>query len=662
VSQDRASPWSALQHLYADPFRIDSAQVAHLSAREIEERQRSALARLVIVNFTAFEGVSLILAMIGHTAAAILAIQAGSLAFSLLCLGILAARRPTLASAVYIYGVFIPLVLVGLDTPGGLDIRSVLVFMLLALFILLSGLLLPRWAIWLTAALGIGVLAISLLFSPLSPQLRLMGAPDPRLFIGGFLALVFISVALITWLLARSAAGGIRSALQAYQQEQDLAVLKDQFIIYVNHELRTPIMGLYGNVELLLKLGDRANADQRAGLLQRALRSGDATLKLLSSVLDADVLKPGSIQITPEAFVLIDLVRDTVAGFDPREIGEPGLEGIPYAARDVTCTIPADLKVYADPARLRQVIVNLLTNALKYSPAGSPIAIAAQRLAPRGGDVQGMVQVSVRDFGLGIPPKEAQKLFQRFVRLERDIAGPVRGTGVGLYLCRELIGAMGGRIWVESRGIPGEGSTFHFTLPTAPASATDTTPGKVAAGQPAKLFVADDIAGQRIALADYAGRKVLLAFLRSASCPLCNARIWYLTQNYARFHEQGLDVIAVLESPREATLRYTRRLHVPFPLIPDPQLELFRLYGVGRSWLGMRGSIRLGLRLRSWRNGHRRFVSEGALNQLPADILITPDLVVYRAHYGQDVGDHLSLREVEQFAALSDEQPVESRS
>ena len=86
------------------------------------------------------------------------------------------------------------------------------------------------------------------------------------------------------------------------------------------------------------------------------------------------------------------------------------------------------------------------------------------------------VQVSIQDQGLGVPPAEAQQLFQRFVRLRRDIAGPVRGTGVGLYVTRSLVEAMGGRIWVESAGVPGEGSTFHFTLPSVGDPDPSATP------------------------------------------------------------------------------------------------------------------------------------------------------------------------------------------
>jgi signal transduction histidine kinase len=143
--------------------------------------------------------------------------------------------------------------------------------------------------------------------------------------------------------------------------------------------------------------------------------------------------------------------------------------------------------VWADEGRLRQVLVNLVGNALKYSDAGTPLEIAGVERTSQRTDwrrpwnlaheevAQRQVRVSIRDHGLGVPPRDISKLFNRFVRLERDIAGSVRGTGVGLYMCRVLIEAMGGHIWVESSGVPGEGSTFSFELPeaaTEPASST----------------------------------------------------------------------------------------------------------------------------------------------------------------------------------------------
>lgn len=114
----------------------------------------------------------------------------------------------------------------------------------------------------------------------------------------------------------------------------------------------------------------------------------------------------------------------------------------------------------ADSMRLRQVMLNLVSNAIKYSRPGTGIEIGAR-------DDGEQVMIYVRDYGAGVAPEDHQRLFERFVRLERDMNSPVRGAGLGLYICKQLVEAMGGRIWVESSGIAGEGSVFAFTLRAA---------------------------------------------------------------------------------------------------------------------------------------------------------------------------------------------------
>src|SRR5437763_11460277 len=118
----------------------------------------------------------------------------------------------------------------------------------------------------------------------------------------------------------------------------------------------------------------------------------------------------------------------------------------------------------ADSLRLRQVLLNLVSNALRYSPVGSVIEISLDR-----DDEQ--ITLRVHDHGLGVPLEDQERLFERFVRLERDMNSPVRGAGLGLYISKQLIEAMGGRIWVESDGQPGQGSRFVFTLPSAQGEA-----------------------------------------------------------------------------------------------------------------------------------------------------------------------------------------------
>jgi signal transduction histidine kinase len=133
--------------------------------------------------------------------------------------------------------------------------------------------------------------------------------------------------------------------------------------------------------------------------------------------------------------------------------------------------VPEDLRIYADEGKTRQIILNLLSNAVKYSPPGSPIEIETQPATSK--PAKPMIEVRVRDYGLGIPPEQVDLIFERFVRLDRDVASSVVGTGLGLAICQAYVKAMGGEIWAASAGVEGEGTTMHFTLPLASDPAED---------------------------------------------------------------------------------------------------------------------------------------------------------------------------------------------
>jgi len=139
------------------------------------------------------------------------------------------------------------------------------------------------------------------------------------------------------------------------------------------------------------------------------------------------------------------------------ELIEPQLT---HDQRNVELSIPPTLAVQAEPVRLRQILLNLSMNALKYSPPGSPITFSALPTSYSSPNVI----LSVIDKGNGIAPQDQGRLFQRFVRLERDLNSVTRGSGLGLYISRRLVEAMEGKIWVESSGIPGEGSSFNIQL------------------------------------------------------------------------------------------------------------------------------------------------------------------------------------------------------
>jgi signal transduction histidine kinase len=238
---------------------------------------------------------------------------------------------------------------------------------------------------------------------------------------------------------------------QANEQLAHLNRLRDQFIANVNHELRTPLTQIDGYLELLSEYQGRLDETTQATFIKHAKDGSQELLLLVNNLLDA--LRINS-EIEPphlENVALRQVVHEVCEQFPP--MGEQGSR--------LREDIPASFVVKADQRYLRQIIRNLLSNALKYSPPETSVTISAN-LA----DCKGIssVCICVQDAGLGISPEEQALLFQKFVRLKRDLSGPVRGTGLGLYMCKQLVESMNGEIWVESSGKKGEGSRFCFTL------------------------------------------------------------------------------------------------------------------------------------------------------------------------------------------------------
>jgi signal transduction histidine kinase len=241
------------------------------------------------------------------------------------------------------------------------------------------------------------------------------------------------------------------------QKLKELDHLKDQFMITASHELRTPLTSVQGYIELLAQFDESLPPEQRRDFLEKAQRSCDELVVLLANVMDASQL-----EIDPQM---------RLAHLEPVSVHEAVEHVInligPQLAQEQRVAhvdVPCDLKAQADEARLRQILTNLCVNALKYSPLPTPIAIAARALIVGN---QPTIIISVKDWGNGIPPEAQSQLFERFTRLERDLNSPVRGSGLGLYISRRLVEAMHGRLWVESAGIPGNGSTFFIQLPVA---------------------------------------------------------------------------------------------------------------------------------------------------------------------------------------------------
>ncbi len=239
----------------------------------------------------------------------------------------------------------------------------------------------------------------------------------------------------------------------AYERQKELDRLKDQFIMTTSHELRTPLTAVQGYIELLSEHEMSLAPEVRSSFIAKARRGCDELSLMVNNIMDAS-----RVEVEVE-YVRLSPVPIEESVHHVLEILEAVIK---RERREVKVNLPADLFVAADTMRLRQVLLNLLSNALKYSPAGSDIEITSSV-----DHEQQEVTLRIRDYGHGVPPADQERLFERFVRLERDMNSPVRGAGLGLYISKRLIEAMGGRIWIESAGIPGKGSTFAFALKQA---------------------------------------------------------------------------------------------------------------------------------------------------------------------------------------------------
>ncbi len=239
----------------------------------------------------------------------------------------------------------------------------------------------------------------------------------------------------------------------AYERLKELDKLKDQFIMTASHELRTPLTAVQGYIELLHTYNERLNTEERAAFISKAQRGCDELTLMVGNIMDSSRMEVDIREVSMRAVPLaasVEHVLEIMEGIILRE------------KRCVELDIPEDIVVEADELRLRQVILNLVSNALKYSKTGSPLEISAD-------SADAMATLRIRDYGRGVPPKDQERLFERFVRLERDMNSPVRGAGLGLAISKQLVEAMGGCLWVESSGEEGKGSVFAFSLRRDPS-------------------------------------------------------------------------------------------------------------------------------------------------------------------------------------------------
>ncbi len=268
----------------------------------------------------------------------------------------------------------------------------------------------------------------------------------------------------------------------AFEEQRRLNEMKDQFVLNVSHELRTPLTQVYGYLELLETYHNTLTSDKQVEYIRKATQGCEALMPLIDTILDA--ARTGSHTIYPQVQELLvtDLVHEVLEQFEPlqrqdhpvsrrRVLRRPSkitFEPLQRQDHPISLEITEGLVVQADRQFVCQVLRNLLQNAFKYTPLHTTVRVVATRYDPftQHPGSSSQVCICVQDTGPGIPPEDIPLLFGKFVRLKRDLAGSVRGTGLGLYISKQLVEAMGGSIWVESSGIAGQGSRFCFTLPT----------------------------------------------------------------------------------------------------------------------------------------------------------------------------------------------------
>ncbi len=238
---------------------------------------------------------------------------------------------------------------------------------------------------------------------------------------------------------------GIVAVFRDVTRQREAEHLKDELISLVSHELRTPLASIVGFSELLLLR--EPLSDTGRSCAETINREAQRLSTLINDFLDIERLESGRISYHFRSLPLQEVIEEVLDGLRTQ-----------LAGFRVACDLPGEpLIVRVDRARLAQVLINIISNAVKYSPGGGWIRIAARA-------ERDVVIVSVSDTGLGIPGEAIPHLFEKFYRVDRTEHREIRGTGLGLAICRRIIEGWGGRIWAESAG-PGQGSTFSFTLP-----------------------------------------------------------------------------------------------------------------------------------------------------------------------------------------------------
>ena len=236
-------------------------------------------------------------------------------------------------------------------------------------------------------------------------------------------------------------------------QQKEVEARKDEFISIASHEMKTPVASIKGFTQILHRLFSTRDDEQPLHFLARMDKQLDRLTKLINDLLDVSKMQTGKLEFHQELFDLDELIQETVENLQAATTTYRfSLEGKTRA------------QLFADRDRIGQVLINLITNAIKYSPNADKVIV---RLA----NEMDQAKVSVQDFGIGIAEAHHQKIFERFYQATGQEDKTYPGLGIGLYISNEIIKRHHGRMWVESR--KGAGATFSFALPLSSSFSQD---------------------------------------------------------------------------------------------------------------------------------------------------------------------------------------------
>ena len=266
---------------------------------------------------------------------------------------------------------------------------------------------------------------------------------------------------------------------------------KSEFLANMSHEIRTPLNGIIGMIDLTLLNNKLTSSDKEN--LDVAKTCADSLLHVINDILDFSKLEAGKVRVERVTFDLHELVDKTLKAHRPRA-----------EAQDITLHyhIAPNLPriIEADPYRLRQILNNLIGNAVKFTDYGQ-VTVNVQVTEENG---LLLLHFSVTDTGIGIMETEQEKVFQSFIQVDDSHTRKYGGTGLGLAICKQLVELVGGKIWIISK--PGQGSTFHFTWPftinmdSAPAATTEIAATKIEDEKSLKILLVEDNLSNRLVI------------------------------------------------------------------------------------------------------------------------------------------------------------------